>query len=315
MKIGMYNVSMGNYEEGIESLNETIRRIGTNSRDSIALGVCYSVIGNAYLELNQNSRARENLTIARNILEKVGYPDPEMYAFLADLEIREKRINTARTLITKALETAEQASDLSQVLTVKGLEKKLAVEEGKLLLAISIQDEILNLTDSIRAQETLNKVYELETQFESARKDHAILVANLEIERKERFQSFLITLIVIVIVFSVTAIFLIIQRFKLRRALLSQEIDTLRVQINSIFGEEKQGLEHSIEHLNTGLYKPLSDREMEILKHAIGDQTNREIADKTFVSINTVKYHLKNIYDKLGVSNRKEALQVILQKG
>lgn len=170
------------------------------------------------------------------------------------------------------------------------------------------------LTDSMQREDQRNTVSELQTKYETAEKEKEIELANAELERKERFQQFLIIIIVIILVFSALAIFLLIQRFKLRRALLSQEIDTLRAQINSIFKGGISNLDLSIDQINEGLYKPLSEREYEILTLAVSDQTNSEIADTVFVSVNTVKTHLKNIYSKLGVSNRKEALEVLLAK-
>jgi len=51
----------------------------------------------------------------------------------------------------------------------------------------------------------------------------------------------------------------------------------------------------------------LSPRELETLAHAAKGLTNLEIAAALSVSENTVRFHLKNIYDKLSVSNRTEA--------
>jgi LuxR family maltose regulon positive regulatory protein len=52
----------------------------------------------------------------------------------------------------------------------------------------------------------------------------------------------------------------------------------------------------------------LSTREMDTLKLIAGDLSNQEIADKLFISLNTVKTHLKNIYLKLEVDNRAKAV-------
>lgn len=54
--------------------------------------------------------------------------------------------------------------------------------------------------------------------------------------------------------------------------------------------------------------EPLSCREKEMLKSLFNGISNREIAGRLFVSENTVKFHLKNIYSKLGVGNRLQAI-------
>lgn len=51
----------------------------------------------------------------------------------------------------------------------------------------------------------------------------------------------------------------------------------------------------------------LSPREAEILSHVAQGKTNLEIAAALAVSENTVRFHLKNIYEKLHVTNRTEA--------
>jgi LuxR family maltose regulon positive regulatory protein len=55
------------------------------------------------------------------------------------------------------------------------------------------------------------------------------------------------------------------------------------------------------------LIEPLSQRELEVLRLAAEGLTNLEIAQTLYVSINTVKTHLRNIYGKLGVTNRRAA--------
>ncbi len=57
----------------------------------------------------------------------------------------------------------------------------------------------------------------------------------------------------------------------------------------------------------------LTDREAEVLSFISDGMSNADIAEKIFVSTNTIKYHIKNIYIKLDVKNRVEALNKIKQ--
>jgi LuxR family maltose regulon positive regulatory protein len=56
------------------------------------------------------------------------------------------------------------------------------------------------------------------------------------------------------------------------------------------------------------LIEPLSERELEVLQLIAGGLTNREIAARLFLSLNTVKAHTRNIYGKLGVHSRTQAM-------
>ena len=56
------------------------------------------------------------------------------------------------------------------------------------------------------------------------------------------------------------------------------------------------------------LVEPISEREVEVLRLLASGISNQEIAAKLFVSLDTVKTHLKHIYGKLGVHNRAQAV-------
>lgn len=58
----------------------------------------------------------------------------------------------------------------------------------------------------------------------------------------------------------------------------------------------------------------LTGREKEILGLLLKGKSNKEIADLMYVSIETVKTHLQNIYRKLGVKNRMEAAILFLKE-
>lgn len=58
----------------------------------------------------------------------------------------------------------------------------------------------------------------------------------------------------------------------------------------------------------------LTTREEEVLALIAEGLTNQEIAQRLYVSENTVKYHVQNIYGKLNVSNRTEAARHFLDR-
>ena len=59
----------------------------------------------------------------------------------------------------------------------------------------------------------------------------------------------------------------------------------------------------------------LTEREKEVLRLVAEGSTNRDIASQLNVTENTVKYHLKNILEKLHLRNRAQAVAYAMQTG
>jgi LuxR family maltose regulon positive regulatory protein len=55
--------------------------------------------------------------------------------------------------------------------------------------------------------------------------------------------------------------------------------------------------------------EPLTERELEVLVHVSDMLNTAEVADEMYISVNTVKTHLRNIYRKLATSHRNEAVR------
>jgi NarL family two-component system response regulator LiaR len=64
-----------------------------------------------------------------------------------------------------------------------------------------------------------------------------------------------------------------------------------------------------------GMPEGLTDREMEVLRAAAHGQPNKEIASALAISPQTVQVHLRNIFAKLGVDSRSQAVAYAIRRG
>jgi len=69
---------------------------------------------------------------------------------------------------------------------------------------------------------------------------------------------------------------------------------------------------HLAEHMGE---EGLTAREVEVLQHIAGGNRNQDIAQQLFISEETVKVHVKHIMEKLGASDRTEAVAIGIRRG
>jgi DNA-binding NarL/FixJ family response regulator len=72
---------------------------------------------------------------------------------------------------------------------------------------------------------------------------------------------------------------------------------------------EELSRDRQVEEMKKNL-PALSERELDVLRELVNGASNREIAQKLFISENTVKHHLHNILAKLDVHNRRQAVEL-----
>jgi DNA-binding NarL/FixJ family response regulator len=69
---------------------------------------------------------------------------------------------------------------------------------------------------------------------------------------------------------------------------------------------------HIAEHLGE---ESLTGRELEVLRLVAGGNRNRDIAERLSISEETVKVHVKHVMEKLGASDRTQAVAIALRRG
>lgn len=69
------------------------------------------------------------------------------------------------------------------------------------------------------------------------------------------------------------------------------------------------------EHVPQNLLESLTAREKDLLRHVSRGLSNNDLADRLCISTNTVKWHLRNIFEKLQIKNRLQAVSVARNLG
>lgn len=113
----------------------------------------------------------------------------------------------------------------------------------------------------------------------------------------------------------------------LEKRLFKQKVESYEQELNEL-NEKLANLMSNVEHQPFGTYSvitqhsindflniPLSLRELDVLYLIIEGKSYNEVSDALFISVNTVKKHIKAIYSKLGVKNRIEAGKKLTELG
>ncbi|MEQ8469668.1 MAG: LuxR C-terminal-related transcriptional regulator [Marinoscillum sp.] len=290
--------------------------------DSLHIGQLWVQLAKIKNQANEPRNALQWGEQAKSLFQKYPLSSNALYANTSMIESYEAMTQWHKALILLK-ENEVYAKDLGLLYELRDTYKGMAEiyqqirDSGAVigaLQAAQIMSDSINQLETERATENMKIRYDTE-KIESENKvltlENEVTKAHLA-EREAEIQNLiLIGCILLVIGIAILVIVIIRSRYKTR--LLQMEVNELRVRIKGIleFKPEEVGIVK--EHINNSLEETLSDREFEILNLALSNKNNGQIADEVHVSINTVKYHLKNIYTKLGVSNRKEALKYAVQ--
>ncbi|MFD1616198.1 helix-turn-helix transcriptional regulator [Gelatiniphilus marinus] len=169
--------------------------------------------------------------------------------------------------------------------------------------------------------EVKTRVADLETKYETTKKEKEIQKLTFESQLKDanlaearNAQIALATgaaSIILILVVFFTARY---KKEKAEREAQVLQVEALQKRFMELHSSPSElSVELDMETLNKKLHTPLTEREFDTLKHCVAGKTNSEIAKQLFITVSTVKFHLRNAYSKLGVSNRKEAFQFMLK--
>jgi DNA-binding CsgD family transcriptional regulator/uncharacterized protein HemY len=249
-----------------------------------------------------------------------------LYNNLADCYLAQKKYKSAVAYLEKAYAYSKEFKDINYTrLIAKNLsdtyenlgEVKKALQFRKLYE--SLNDEMVNVAENV-------KYAELNHAYETTKKEEKIQEQDRQIVQIESSKNTFFILSGI-LAFVATIIFILLRKRVNKSRVLEENISSISKQISSLKDEnsdlknklvqteiELRNLEakysEAKETLPDNLIQ-LSKREYEVLLFIAEGLSDKEIAEKIFVSINTVRTHIRRIYDKLLVNNRMEAVGML----
>ncbi len=324
--LGNFYSENEDFEKALEYYrNQEVLDKKTNYQPGLAF--LYEAMGNVFSLQNLDKKANAKLSEALEIWQVIQGRKQEA-AVLIKLGLNESKLGSSsngRKRVLKALDIATEEEDLENIQEAKLALAKLSELDGKYKEAYHFQLQYESLKDSLRSEKVTTQINSLTASYEAEKKEKEIellksenLLKDEQLSKRRIQQRLFAALSFFLIGIILLLNMYFSQRRKLRESEYNQEIkhkvnaiERLNGRISDLL-DQKDKLElRPQDEINELLDSQLTDKEYEVLNAIAKGNTNKEIAESQFISENTVKFHLKNLYSKLDVSNRKEAVKKI----
>ncbi|WP_194777685.1 tetratricopeptide repeat protein [Pararhodonellum marinum] len=265
-------------------------------------------LGVALYHLGEFDEAYERLKAGyENLMNDKIHEKAAALAYLGMLEIKSGKSEEGLKKLTAAHKMVENSERLE---LRKQVVKELANAYeflGEPEAAIQSWKSYNLLHDSINNEQKHWAFEEMQARFEAIEKDKQIMSQEAAIAKEKSQNTKLMVVLVTLFLLSIGAGYYWLQRWKKTTAFQKTLAANGKV-LNDRIARQRNGKTIDFEQINRQLIAPLTKRESEIIQLVEKGHTNHEIADILFVSENTIKTHLKNIFSKTHAQNRTDLL-------
>ncbi|MEO9965292.1 MAG: LuxR C-terminal-related transcriptional regulator [Reichenbachiella sp.] len=320
LKIGRYLLDVNRPSEALDSLHQSIKLIQLHN-DSVALAHCYEYMSTAHLKLSNYDSAEYYLLLSEKVGLLLNYNLDQLPINKGNLALKKGSVAQAKAHYLLGLEQYLEQGKLEEQAETYMLLSQLAKQTQADALALSYYEQYKQLTDSINSKERSIRVHELQTKFDVKKKEDQIARLTMKQELSEaqlseaRWQIIMVSSGAAFVVI-LAVVFFIFYKKKQRADQMAQHLQYEALQkryLELVNGPTTFDLHLQLDELNQRLVNPLTEREYEVLQLSLTGMTNKQIADKIFVSVSTIKFHLGNVYNKFGVNNKNEALEYVVK--
>lgn len=273
-------------------------------------------VARMHLELNKQDLASRELATAYGLMDSLNNLHGKAKVLRNQGELYFSQMNSKKAIeaFRQALALFKNLNDQKSLLEMSELMSKAYLASGNYPKAIEFMSKQNQLKDSLMNTESKAVIAEMETRFQVKEKNKTIKLLELQDEmnnRRIKNQIGIITLLTVIFLLILIVFLINYNRNKLKQQQLRLELQNYVLQIHKMESEIKETRATPVLTPDFSEFDEfeLTDREKEVMHMIARGYKNSEIAEKLFVSENTVKTHIKNIYVKLDVKNRVEALK------
>ncbi len=295
--IGLLYSYMHAYDESLEAFSNA-QKLAQGKTESRTMAEINIGLGVALYNLENHTDSYKYLESGiDNLKSDKSHEKAGALTYLGIMEVRAGKTDEGLAKLLSAKEIVEQTERLELKRQVM---KELAVAYELLHLpekSLESWKAFNILNDSINNEQKLWAFEEMQARFEAIEKDKKIQQQALELSKEKTKKARLSIFLTIAFLSGLGGIYFYVLRWRAK----------VRLQENKI-PEQINGASIDIGRINSKLLSPLTTRESEIIGLVEKGMTNNEIAENLFVSENTVKTHLKNIFSKTHAINRTDLI-------
>lgn len=274
------------------------------------IGVEYSLLGFLYQKKGNISKSSDFYKKAIN-----NFTENQNHRYLSNayvnLGINNLSLNNfekSLLLIKLGVEHAKKVHSKENLLLGNNALIKYFIKTKQYKKAFETQQRVIELKDSILNDVSLKSITASQVAYQTIEKDNLIkkLAYEKQINKEKAEINFKIMVYSIVLAFIL--LLFISALFYMYRKNTQLKLENMNNQLQNYvlqLSKDSKSFDEKIAKFN------LSEREIDVLKLIMTGTPNNDIAEQLFISINTVKTHVKNIYIKLDAKNRIQAIKKV----
>ncbi len=286
------------------------------------------LLNNSVIERKQKQyvRALQLISEAENLVDATDVRTHfnTLNILKAEILFDDKRYTEALSTVNAVLNSVDELKTRDKLRTLL-LKNKILRKIGKLSEAILVIDEYIETRNGFMIEQSTEQLEKFRTIYETDLAEERVKtlevendLASQQIRNKNVARNVLAALFLLAVGFAFFLKYTFDQRRKINQleyerilAARDSQIQNLQSSVAELIDQKPNRNQDlpALDEINESLLSHITDREYEVLQSISLGLSNKDIAEKNFISVNTVKFHLKNIYAKLDVSNRIQAIQ------